>query len=556
MQATTPPRLTRLSFRRDVRLFFGALAAFYTCLIVLLLVYLRTSVLDLREATLARWRSSATIAVEAINDIAAKDPASVPALLTILQTRYEIAGIMAVTAAGRAESGVSPEQPGVETIEREIHGGRLTLVFDAARLRQSERTFLLTAAISVTATALVAVLLALYLSKITRPIEDMLETAAALEQRPPHDDEQQYLIDTFRRSVVTLQRQEAELRDMHERQKTRADDLERVTAALTRSLTSGFMAIDPSERIVEVNPVGREMLGLSPGVNGSPVADIFGCNDFTDAIGRAVNGRLALSRVEVSCGDRLIGLTTAPLLAGDGAFVGLLALFTDLTPVRSLEARVRALQVLADLGEISAGIAHEFRNSLGTMLGHLQLAMRAELPQQAADQIAKAQREAALLSAAVDGLMAFARPMTLSFEPVRLEEVILPLALELQQSSGVQITTSIEDVTLEGDAALLSRAIENILRNAVESVLQKGSGSVAISVEGAPHPRIIIRDDGVGVDPEKVDRLLLPFQSEKPSGYGMGLPLAKKIVTLHGGTLALSGTPAGGATVTLAFPPH
>ena len=103
-------------------------------------------------------------------------------------------------------------------------------------------------------------------------------------------------------------------------------------------------------------------------------------------------------------GARATHVTTAPLLAADDQFVGLLALFTDLTPVRHLEGRIRDLQILADLGEISAGIAHEFRNSLATMLGYLQLARREGLPPKAQTQLDKTEKEASLLSAAVDGL--------------------------------------------------------------------------------------------------------------------------------------------------------
>lgn len=550
---SSPRRLTRLSFRRDVRLFFGALVGFLTCLIVLLLILLQSYLNDVRAVTTARWQSAATTAVEVINETAANDPGSVAARLTILQTRYDIAGIVVRPGGMTIESGVPPQQQGVETITRDLYDGTVVFVFDASSLQRAEMIFKATAAICLIATTLVAMLLALYLPKITRPIEDMLEAASELVQRHPDDDEQQYLIDTFRGSVATLKRQEEELRAMHARQKTRADDLERVTAALTRSLTSGFMAIDPDGCVIEVNAAGREILGVDTVPDRSDVIAAFGRNGFTDAIRKAVDERLALSRVEVRIDDRVIGLTTAPLVADDRQFVGLLALFTDLSPVRRLEGRVRDLQILADLGEISAGIAHEFRNSLATMLGYLQLAAREGLPERAQSQIAKAEREAALLSAAVDGLLAFARPMRLATAPVALAEIITPIATELQQSSGVAIAVNEAPAIVEGDAPLLSRAFENLIRNAVESVLEKGSGGVSVSIDDLPHPRVEIRDAGVGIDPADVSRLLLPFQSQKASGYGMGLPLARKIVALHGGTLQLTGTPGEGATAIIDF---
>ncbi|HEU4887271.1 MAG TPA: ATP-binding protein, partial [Thermoanaerobaculia bacterium] len=172
-------------------------------------------------------------------------------------------------------------------------------------------------------------------------------------------------------------------------------------------------------------------------------------------------------------------------------------------------------------------------------------------------QIEKAEKEGSLLAAAVDGLLAFARPMRLVTAPVSLAEVIQPIAEELSTSSGVTIAVNLDskggDATIEGDAALLRRAFENLLRNAVESVQEKGSGEVSIRIADEPHPQVEIQDSGMGIDPADVPRLLLPFQSQKASGYGLGLPLARKIIMLHGGTLTLRGAPGTGAVALADF---
>ena len=69
----------------------------------------------------------------------------------------------------------------------------------------------------------------------------------------------------------------------------------------------------------------------------------------------------------------------------------------------------------------------------------------------------------------------------------------------------------------------------------------------------APHPSIVIEDDGVGVDPMEVRSLFLPFRTSNPGGHGLGLPLAKKIILLHGGTIRLTGQPGAGAVATIEF---
>ncbi len=107
-------------------------------------------------------------------------------------------------------------------------------------------------------------------------------------------------------------------------------------------------------------------------------------------------------------------------------------------------------------------------------------------------------------------------------------------------------------VVIDGDRVLLSRAIDNLLRNAIDAVREKGGGSVRISLAEAP-PSLTITDDGIGFDPAETQRLFLPFHSNKPNGFGMGLPLSKKIVLLHGGTLRLQGDPGKGATASMQF---
>jgi signal transduction histidine kinase len=554
------PALNRLDFRRDVRLFLSIVVAFLAFLIILLLILLQSYGGQIDEAVRRDWTNIARTAVDIVNETAARDPGSLEATLSLLQSRYGVAGIVLQRANAQPLSvGVTPDADNIEIVTAAVHGGTMLLVFDASRLRTTENVSRAIAAICLAATAIVAVLLALYVPKITRPIEHMLTMASEIEERPDHPhDEPQYLIETFRRSIETLKAQEAELRRMHSVQKDRADDLERVTAALTRSLSSGFMALDPAGRVVEMNQAAREIVTPSAPPNGLSVEDAFGTNAYTHAIRDAVTGKLALSRVELAFADRgesrVIGLTTAPLVAADQQFLGLLALFTDLSGVRSLETRVRDLQILADVGEIAAGIAHEFRNSLATILGYLRLARR-DAVAPLLSHVEQAEREATLLSKAVDGLLTFARPMQLARVTVSLRDLLDPLIESLAHASGVRIEAELEPVTIAGDASLLSRAFENLLRNAVESVELKGSGQVFVTLTDSIPARLEIRDEGVGLDPADVSRLLLPFQSQKPNGYGMGLPLARKIVLLHGGTLELTGAPGDGAVVRVTFAP-
>jgi signal transduction histidine kinase len=552
------PALTKISFRRDVRLFFGSLVGFLSVLIILLLLLLQSFLDHAREATWERWSN---IVALSINDIARSnllaDTSSPEVGLAMLQARYGIAGVTVMRKGREISVGVRPSEDNVERLVRSFQGATLIFVFDASRLRTITMTFWATAAICLLATAISAVLLLFYLPRITRPIEDMLDAAAQLEERDPGHDEQQFLIDTFRKSIVTLRNQEAELKRMHDAQKERADDLERVTASLTRSLTSGFLAIDPDGKVVQINAAARDILQPTGDPAGLGVEEAFGRTPFSEAIRSAVEQRVGLTRVELQTGNndakQIIGLTSVPLFSERQQFLGMLALFTDLTHIRDLETRVREMQTLADLGEISAGIAHEFRNSLGTILGYLRLVRNEPLADKSRTSVERAEHEAAQLLAAVDGLLAFARPMRVARTEVDLLDLVCAVTKKIEVPAGVEIVCSGDHVNIDGDPALLSRAFENLIRNAIDSVAEKGSGDIRVMVTASPRPRVRIEDDGVGLDPADVPRLLLPFQSQKATGYGLGLPLSRKIALLHGASFELIGDPGRGAVATIEF---
>src|SRR5439155_18619535 len=198
----------------------------------------------------------------------------------------------------------------------------------------------------------------------------------------------------------------------HEIEKSRADDLETITSTLTHSLSSGFIALGPDGRVIEINHAAREILGFSDGTMPESIDELLRGSSAAAQLGTLVEAREAISRREIeikgSAGQtKVIGLTTVPLFTTAERFLGTLALFTDLTQVRRLESRVREMQSLADLGVMSAAIAHEFRNSLSTILGLLKLARRNELPNDVETKLVTAERESLELAEAVTGLLQF-----------------------------------------------------------------------------------------------------------------------------------------------------
>ncbi|MFZ2490378.1 MAG: ATP-binding protein [Thermoanaerobaculia bacterium] len=558
MVPVTPSRLTpRVGFRRDIRLFFGLLAALHMALIVILIAVLQTAVSELEDATMRAWNATADAATA---DLAAigRDDASLAGTLEQLREKYDLAGVR-VEGAGQRAVDAGRAVPGSSAVVRQLPGGKATFFFDGTPLQNARSRAFATGIIAFSAAVAASILLFLYVPRIVRPFEELLEAAGEIEDPSDHRSETDYLVSTFRNSVSRLRGQEAELKRLHDAERTRADDLQRVTAALTRSLTSGFIAVDPSAHIVDMNAAAREILRLDADTPPGELESTLGANEFTSMLVRSLELRSASVRQEVDLarGDEsiAIGVTTVPLASESDAFLGMLAIFTDLTPIRTLERRVREMQTLADLGEISAGIAHEFRNSLATVTGYLTLAQRDDIPDTTRQRIANAAAEAAQLSGAVQRFLTFARPMEVSLQTLDLHALVAGVAESVRSHvPEAALTVRGGRVLVEADPVLLPRAFDNLIRNAMESVREanRPNGFVTVTVQASP-PSVTIEDNGVGLDPADVPRLFLPFQSTKSSGFGLGLSLVRKIVLLHGADVTLTGVPGAGARARVSF---
>jgi signal transduction histidine kinase len=184
----------------------------------------------------------------------------------------------------------------------------------------------------------------------------------------------------------------------------------------------------------------------------------------------------------------------------------------------------------------------------------MKLARKTGIDQTAETRLQSAEKEASLLLQAIERLLAFARPVQLNAEKVNLRAILSEQIAQLaEMDGGLDISLQGPDIVVDGDRVLLSRAFDNLLRNAADSVRQKGSGSITVTLRNETQPSVTIADSGVGLEPADAARLVLPFQSNKPGGFGMGLPLAKKIVLLHGATLRLTGEAGKGAVATIEF---
>ncbi len=546
-----PPRAAR-PLQREIRLLVSALISFLVTLIVALLA-LALSILRLDSLA-----STADAAVRGVGPlVATASRATLDERLDLLRGTNGL-GRIEVYRGNQLHASAGTELASAEVVTRTIPGGRILFYFEVSSWVAGRRSALIVGALATMATMAGLILFILYVPKFLRPVEEMLDEADRLGKNERGDHDARYLVQTFRDAVERIQEQSREIDHLRDAAASRSPDINELARALNASFTSGFLALDANGTVVAINDAGRDILGGPPNLVGERVSSAAFPKAFSAIVLESLQSRVPLSRREVLLepAGSLIGITTVPLF-DEGTFLGMFALYTDLASFRAMEGRLRDLEALVALGQMSAGIAHEFRNSLFTILGYLRLAQRHASDEQAT-RIRHAEIEAQKLAGTVDALLNFSKPLKLASQRLLLDDLARSVTERTAAAhEGIAfVTTAPREVAINGDRELLDVALENVLRNAIEAVRQRhaeSGGRIEVTVTDEPHPTVTVRDNGVGIDPERAAGFLLPFQSTKSEGVGLGLPLARKIVLQHGGTLAITGQPGVGAVVTVEF---
>ncbi len=195
-----------------------------------------------------------------------------------------------------------------------------------------------------------------------------------------------------------------------------------------------------------MNPAARRILDLGSDGVGMPFRQALATAPaMADLIHEALQEASPIVRRTVSLGGgkpQHLGVTVSPIAGTDGSLQAAVCLFTDLTAVVQLEEQLRLKEALARLGELTAGLAHEFRNGLATIHGYGRLLDPSSLPDQARTCVEGIRAETIALGEVVTNFLKFARPDQLTMAPVDLRAVIqraiddLPAAGERHDHRG------------------------------------------------------------------------------------------------------------------------
>ncbi len=212
--------------------------------------------------------------------------------------------------------------------------------------------------------------------------------------------------------------------------------------------------------------------------------------------------------------------------------------------LRETQASLRRSERLAALGQLTAGLAHELRNPLGTIKASAEMLMkpaarnRPEVRDEMADYILS---EVNRMNGLVSRFLDFARPLRIHPVETDLKAVLRGVEreqAELAKSRGIRLSVKEPsgDSLLVLDGDLLRVALSNLVQNAI----QASTIDQAVELRAETNPQkvtISVSDQGEGIAPQNLESVFNPFFTTKPQGVGLGLALVTKIVDEHGGQI-------------------
>ena len=362
--------------------------------------------------------------------------------------------------------------------------------------------------------------------------------------------------------AAALQEAVAKLKAQQQAMTARAAASEQLSGDIVESLTAGLLVVDGSGRVEIFNGAGRAMIGVKTDPIGSDYQKVLAAfPPLMELVGECLSTARPIVRRTVqvkSAGTMHLGVTVSPL--GKPLPHGVICLFSDLTSVVELEEQLRLKETLARLGELTAGLAHEFRNGLATIHGYSRLIDVDALTPKYRPYVEGIRQEADSLGKVVTNFLSFARPENIALSRVDLEAVVRratdDLRYELPAEATLTVDGSFADVL--GDEVLLRQVFGNLVRNAVDAC--EGAGvtpDIRIRgwVDAAHHScRVSVDDNGPGIPEAARERIFQPFFTTRSQGTGLGLAIVQKIVVLHNGRVVVADARGGGASIQISIP--
>jgi two-component system sensor histidine kinase PilS (NtrC family) len=330
------------------------------------------------------------------------------------------------------------------------------------------------------------------------------------------------------------------------------------------NIPSGILTTDTRGRISLLNDTACAILGAGRDeLFGRPLQEVVGGIDATEERNpreEPDRPRPEIRFVRSDGSEIFLGFSSSQMRDPDGAALGRVVIFQDLTPIKEMEERIRIADRLAGVGELAAGLAHEIRNPLASIAGSSQLLR--ESPEDAETLLEIIERESHRLNGLISDFLSYTAtslrvvvrvPVTLL-----LRDVAAAVRAGEAREKGVAVENLAQkELAVEGDAEQLKQVVWNLVRNAVQATPRGGAVRVDAFEQirhGNRYVAVTIADTGEGIEPQNLARIFNPFFTTKEGGTGLGLSISQRIIHQHKGFIEARSTLGKGSTFSIFLP--
>ena len=260
--------------------------------------------------------------------------------------------------------------------------------------------------------------------------------------------------------------------------------------------------------------------------------------------------------------ERIVAVTASAIRDPLSRVIGTVFVFKDVTDWIRMERELLRAQKLESIGILAGGIAHDFNNILTGVLGNVSLARALSGPSDSIqDRLVEAEKALVRARDLTMQLLTFARGGMPVKKTASIRELIVDSASFVLRGSRAQCEFQIPDDLwpVEVDPGQICQVIQNLVLNADQAM--PGGGTIAVWAAndddgegGAGAVRLSVRDQGIGIPEEHLERIFDPYFTTKPGGTGLGLATSYSIVRNHGGTLTVESRQGAGATFHVLLP--
>jgi two-component system sensor histidine kinase AtoS len=332
------------------------------------------------------------------------------------------------------------------------------------------------------------------------------------------------------------------------------------------SLADAIITVDSNNLVTYINPAGCELLDCKAAeVVGNPYPTLFRPDTgFPSPIVDTLQTDTEHRGIEIDypLPQRTLRVvaSTSVLYDGLGRKLGVVAVIRDISEQYQLRKQFAQTERLAAIGEMAAGIAHELRTPLTSIRGFVQYLQGSSDPREWEEYGGIIIREVDGLNRIVSELLDLVRPQPLNTISADINQLVRETMLLLSpyQTSDSRIRFVLELADrlppVEVDSGQIKEVLLNVTVNGIQAIADAGRIVIrTMSGERGEAVAVSVTDDGCGIPESIRERIFDPFFSTKPTGTGLGMAIARRIVESHHGTIEIDSKEGRGTTVTLRF---